>query len=330
MIKILYAASNNYNSKLQLSRFLEAVQDKPYQIKIAAYKDYSPNIHIDWTLDALYSPTYKHDVNLKIKNETYHIYLDQIKSYNPDLVISDLDYFTSYIAIVLNLNLWQCSSSLINFAFTKKQKYNMTIFKQYSYIFSRCQKHVQRVVNTLDNSSHKLIYSHFGDSANPPDIQQEYTWIRPYHKIGKYSINCQHNIIVASLKNNKDIINKIKKYSDIVMFSEFYQEKYPNIFLKNLYDEQEYYCNLQNSKYFICEGQSTFLSDAFYNGKKPFVTYNYHDFESLMNSTISEKLKFSDNLDNYVESDRSFIPNINPNIQYLHEKIDQFCISKNI
>ena len=330
MIKILYAASNNYNSKLQLSRFLEAVQNKPYQIKIAAYKDYCPDIHIDWTLDALYGTTNKYKIPSNLVNYNYDIYLEQVKSYNPDLVISDLDYFTSYIAMILGCQLWQCSSSVINFAFTKKQKYNMSIFKQYSYVFNKLPQYVQRTVNILDNSHHNFIYSHFGDSSNPPEIQEKYSWIKPYHKIGKTSINCQHNIVAAFIKNNKNIINKIKNYQDVVVFSEFYQENYNKILLKNIYDEQEYYCNLQNSKYFICEGQSTFLSDAFYNGKRPFVLTNYDDFESIMNSTISEKLNFSDNLSKFTEQDRSFISNINSTVQYLHEKIDEFCMSKNI
>ena len=52
-IKILYAAGNTSNSKIQLSRFLKAIADKPYTIKVAAYKNSSPSIHIDWTLDYL-------------------------------------------------------------------------------------------------------------------------------------------------------------------------------------------------------------------------------------------------------------------------------------
>ena len=53
MIKILYAANNNLNSKIQLSRFTDNVSN--LNLKIAAFRNYSPpNINIDYTLDCLY------------------------------------------------------------------------------------------------------------------------------------------------------------------------------------------------------------------------------------------------------------------------------------
>ena len=127
MFKILYAASNNINSKIQLARFMQAVKDEPYIIKIAAYKNSSPSIHIDWTLDYLVNIFDNGRINLN--DDSFRTYLDQIKLYEPDLIISDLEYFTSYAANLLNITLWQCSSSIINFALSKKQKYNMGIFK---------------------------------------------------------------------------------------------------------------------------------------------------------------------------------------------------------
>lgn len=320
MFKILYAAANNQNAKLQLSRFINAVKNKPYTVKIAAYKNYSPNINIDWTLDCLLNIFDKDQINLN--NDNYKIYFDQIKYYKPDLIISDLEYFTSYVANLLNITLWQCSSSIINYAFTKKQKYNMSIFKKYSYIFNKNLNHVQLIINILDNSNRKFIYSHFGDCTNPPEIKKDYEWIRPYFSLGKKSINCQHNIVVAMLKNNKKILNHVKKSEDVVIFSEQIDEQYNNLKLKNIYNQQEYFCNLKNSKAFICEGQTTFLADAFYNGKKPIVITDYNDTECIINSTVSEKLKFS----NLFSSDllcEEINPILNNNICFLDQKIDE-------
>lgn len=321
MIKILYAASNNQNAKLQLLRFVEAVKNKPYIVKIAAYKNSSPDINIDWTLDSLLNIFDKEQINLN--NDNYGIYFDQIKYYNPDLIISDLEYFTSYAANLLDITLWQCSSSIINFAFTKKQKYNMSIFKQYSYIFNKNPQHVQRIVNILDNSNCKFIYSHFGDSDNPPEIQEGYEWVRPYFSLGKNSINCQHNIVVGILKNNKNILKAVKKSEDVVVFSEYIDEYYDNLQLKSIYNQQEYFCNLKNSKYFICEGQTSFLADAFYNGKKPLVITDYNDTECIINSTISEKLKFSKSFSsNLLYEEVS--PVLKDNIYFLDQKIDEY------
>lgn len=321
MFKILYAASNNINSKIQLARFMQAVKDEPYIIKIAAYKNSSPSIHIDWTLDYLVNIFDNGRINLN--DDSFRTYLDQIKLYEPDLIISDLEYFTSYAANLLNITLWQCSSSIINFALSKKQKYNMGIFKNYSYIFNKYPQNFQKLINIIDNSNCKFIYSHFGDSYNPPLIQNDFEWIRPYYKIGKTSINCKHNIVAASLQSNKLLINKIKKYEDVVIFSDFCHESYSNITLKNLNNESEYFCNLKNSDIFVCEGQTSFLADAFYNYKKPFVITNYNDTECIINSIISKKLGLSDDFSS-VNNNNTITNNINPNIKYLHEKISEY------
>jgi uncharacterized protein (TIGR00661 family) len=323
MYKILYAASRNQNSKLQLARFIEAIKDKPYLIKVAAYKDFCPNIHIDWTLDALAIMSNKYEIHTGSYNYSYITYVDQIKYFKPDLIISDLEFFTSYAANLLNITLWQCSPSIVNFAFTKKQKYNMSIFKQFSYVFNRNPNHVQRLINILDNSNRKLVYSHLGDFESPPEIQESFQWVRPYHKVGKNSITCQHNIMVASLKNNKDILKKVINDNDVVYFSENTEENYNNITFKNIYDEQEYYCNLKNSNIFVCEGQTTFLSDSFYNGKKPFIVTDYDDPECLINSAISEKLDFNNDF-NSSSTSNHYMPTLKPSINFLDEEIDIF------
>ena len=89
-MKILYAASNSYGARLQLSRWLQAMQGSGHQIKIAAYKKSSPKrVNIDWTLNALLN-IYQPDL-LSTNNDNLSIYYEQVKDYAPDLVISDLE-----------------------------------------------------------------------------------------------------------------------------------------------------------------------------------------------------------------------------------------------
>ena len=135
MLKILYAAANNQNAKIQLSRFMEAIKGKPYIVKVAAYKKSSPEMNIDWTLDCLLNIFEPEHISLD--NDNFQTYYEQVKYFNPDLIISDLEYFTSYIANVLNITLWQCSSSIINFSLVGEYKYNLGIFKKYAYIFNK-------------------------------------------------------------------------------------------------------------------------------------------------------------------------------------------------
>jgi uncharacterized protein (TIGR00661 family) len=323
-MKILYAASNNENAGLTLSRFVKHIPDE-YQLKIAAYKKSSPpNLSIDWTLDCLLN-LFRPDLISIDDNDNLEIFYDQIKYFNPDLIISDLEYFTSYIANQLNIPLWQVSPSLIPFALTHEEKYNLGIFKNYSYLTNRNPLHNQRTLNIINNSDLNLVYSHLGDVDVPPQLKDNFQWVRPYHALGKRAMPCAHNIVGVTLSNNKRICRILQHYPDTVLFTNFKDEKYSNISLKMLTDE-EYYCNLSNSYLFICEGQMNFLADAYYNNKFSVVCPNFQDLESLITATTSEKLKFSVCIYNDRQDLSEFMNvsignTLNTNIKYLHERL---------
>lgn len=325
MLKILYAASNNENARIQLDRFIKAMTGKPYAIKVAAYKKSSPNINIDWTLDCLQNIFKPEHVTLD--NDNFVTYYNQVKYYNPDLIISDMEYYTSEIASELGITLWQCSSSLINFALTNDYKYNLGIYKRYAILYNKNPLHIQRMINIQDNSSHNYVYSHFGDCQTPPTLKEKYEWIRPYHGVGKTTIPCQHNVVAGMLGSNKTIIGLLKKYPDSVCFTDFQGETYTNPLIKDIGNEEEYFCNLKNSNLFACAGQTSFLADAFYNGKHSAVAINLEDPECVTNSTISEKLGLSTAI---YQSSEDLIPLMNKpvppaqnNNKLLHEKIEE-------
>lgn len=319
MLRILYAAGNSYNSKIQLTRFLNSID---YKIKIAAFKNSSPkNINIDWTLDCLlniYKPEY-----ISLDNKNFEIYFEQIKSYSPDLIISDLEYFTSYIANVLDIPLWQCSSSLINYGIVNRDKYNVGLSKNYGHLLHSNPLENGRLLNILDNSDENFIYSHFGDLNNPPNLKKNYSWIRPYHSIGKKSLPCEHNIVAAISGNNKNIISWLRNHEDSVVFTRFHNEYYENPTVKDINNETEYFCNLKNSFIFACEGQTSFLADAFYNGKYSIVLPNFKDKECIINSVFSEHYKLSSSIHNLNELEVLEVKPKYNNVKFLHEKIEE-------
>lgn len=324
MFKILYAAQNNTNSGIQLSRFMQAMEGKPVQIKVAAYKKSSPkNLHIDWTLDCLLN-IFKPD-HISTENGNFQTYFDQVKYYKPDLIISDLEYFTSYIANRLDIILWQCSSSLLNFAV--QNIYNLGLFKNYSYLLGKNNAiRTGRFINIIDNSNCNFVYSHFGDTVNPPALKENYQWIRPYHSVGKNAIPCQHNVVAGLLGNNKKILALLKKQSDSVVFTDSYYEKYTGLWVKDIGNQEEYFCNIKNSKLFVCEGQTSFLADAFYNGKYCVVLTNFKDVECVTNDVFSEHLKLSSTvydsqLDLTLYLNREVAVQKDEKIRFLHEKI---------
>lgn len=327
MLKILYAAGNNFSSKIQLSRFLNAVDGNLFKIKIAAYKYSSPHdLNIDWTLDPLLN-IYKPSHLSLDDNDNFYSYYQQVKYYAPDLIISDLEYFTSHVANILNINLWQCSSSLINHAVTQSEKYNLGIFKKYAYLMNRYPIKTQKIINIIDNSDCNYVYSHFGDTTIPPQLKQNYEWIRPYHNIGKISLPCCHNIVGVTVNNNKNVFNLLKKYDDIIIFTDFVNENYKNIQLKKIDNQEEYFCNLRNSNIFLNEGQTSFLADAFYNNKYSIVIPDTSSEECIINSMFSEKINLSTSIyDDSINLSRYYDTNISynyNNIKYLHEKLKE-------
>jgi len=325
-MKILYAAANNENAKIQLTRFIQAMKDKPFTVKVAAYKKSSPvGMNVDWTLDALLN-IFKPET-LTTESDSFDIYYNQIKYYQPDLIISDLEYFTSYIANLLNVTLWQCSSSLLNFAV--EHKYDIGLFTKYSYLMGKNNAlRTQRQVNIIDNSNYNFVYSHFGDTADPPTLKENYGWVRPYHTLGKESVPCQHNIMAATLGNNRQLMHILKSYGDSVVFTEYPHEKHSGLWLKDIKNQEEYFCNLKNCNLFICEGQTSFLADAFYNGKYCMTLTNFHDLECIMNSIYSEHLKLSSMLypiDANLEArlGATVTNSHNEKVRYLHEWVEE-------
>lgn len=324
-IKIIYAAGNSLNAKIQMYRFLDAVQDKPYTIKLASYINSAPNIHIDWSLDSLlnvYDPSQKY-----LDNDNYHNYIEQIKIFGPDLIISDFEYFTSYAGMHLQIPVWQYTSQILNQAVLEKHKYSVKNYTRFSYLLSNNSVKNQKINNFIQNSNRRLVCSHLGDVEDSMSLHPEYEWIRPYHQTSKISAVCQHNIVSAFLSSNKYIINLIKNYEDVVAFSDFTEEKYNNIHFKKIENQQEYFCNLKNCNIFVCEGQASFLADAYYNNKKPLVLFNYQDPDCITNSLYSEKFNLCKIINNN-ETDLSVENNINPsynnNVNYLHQEIDKF------
>ena len=299
------------------------MKNTPHQIKIAAYKNSSPkNVSIDWTLDALLN-IYKPEL-LSLNNDNLAIYFEQIKSFAPDLVITDLEYFTSYLASQMNIPIWQCSSSLIQYALAPEEKYDLGLFKYYAHSLNRDTDRTQRTINIIDNSNSNFVYSHYGDTAQPPTLRNGFQWIRPYHQVYRVSAVCEHLVVAGLSKNNKKLLDILGKYPDSVVFMDSDAEKYQNLRVKDIGIEDEYYCNLRNCLHFVCQGQASFLADAFYNAHFSIIYPDYEDTESIINSHLSKKLGLGDVV--YQGLGRTFemsLPVYDHSIKYLDEKIKE-------
>ena len=111
-----------------------------------------------------------------------------------------------------------------------------------------------------------------------------------------------------------------------MVFLESEVEQYNDLYVKDIGIEDEYYCNLRNCNHFVCQGQSCFLADAYYNEQYSIIYPDYDDTDCLINSQLSKKLSIGDvpyhGVDIAAYSTFEMLPpTYNPAIKYLHEWI---------
>lgn len=297
MIKILYGARESQNSKIQLQRILD--NNTNFDYKIAAYKNHCPNVNLDITLD----------IFKKENNKAFEIFLEQVNYFKPDVVISDLEYFTSKAAIKLKIPLIQCTNYIHQFVTSKKNNV------MHNYKFPKQDDFIHK-------SDYIFLYSHFGDVEYEFKIRDKCEWIRPYYKLGKDSVVCKHNLLAALFNNDKNIYKILNDYEDCVVFNNYILENYKNITLKSFDDIDEYYCNLKNSESFICRGDPVFLDDAYYNGKHSYIILDKKTSENIATYELAKKLGHGTLFSQFkpVYSKPDFIPNYN-DILFFDDKL---------
>jgi uncharacterized protein (TIGR00661 family) len=318
MLKVLYAAGNRLSSKSQLERVYYFLDKKNVKLKLAAYKKSSPNyINIDYTLDGLNGFINEDDRIVNIDNNyNLSLYCELIKSYNPDIIISDFEIYTSYAANKLGIQLWQVSPLSLMFALTDYEIAKSRILSKYKYLFSKSTTFYGYYQNMSINSDKNFVYSHFCDLKNEPKIKDGFEWMRPYSQIGDVNSQSKHNVFCSMIGDNKELIKELSKTEDCVVFSDAVIEDYKNIKLKKTSDMDEYFSNLKNCNFAVNEGSTSCLSDAYYNGKFSYIYPDFTNTESVINYCISETRKIGGILRDFK------IQNIKTNIKkdnkYLH------------
>lgn len=317
-IKILYAAGNRPEVYLQMQRILHHLDDQYFTVKIAAYNNYYFQ-QIDWTLDALKNVLDKR--NFSIKSPYLSDYYEQVKLYNPDLIISDLEVYSSYIGNLLGIKVWQVSPLLFLFAEKNWSTFNDRYSTLVDDIFG---SEYDYLTNVFNNSEQKFIYSYFADLKQQPVIVEGYDWIRPYHMMGKKHSVSQYQVCAQLFDNNKKIINQLKEYNkETVLYSFNNQEQYSFLKLKKIEYNEDYYYNIFNSNLIYNQGYSHFLADAFYNKQFSWVNPNYLSLDSAFYSIYSENFGLSKSIYHQIElmEEKKIDYNYNLNVKYLHQKI---------
>jgi len=207
-MKIVYAADNRPTSKYNLINFLHSLQlsnRQDIEIKIAGYSNYCDNCY--WNLEALLNFSKPHS-DFSIKNSNYKLLRNEISSYNPDLIISDLEPYVSLIAIELNINLYQLSPLCLYYAMDKKDKDTIRLKQFYYHIWEAHSAKNNCIDYILEKSNLNIIVSsflskyHFNLSSTfmtlVPDHEDFINALDKqtslYSSINKYMIKTNNNI----------------------------------------------------------------------------------------------------------------------------------------
>lgn len=183
-MKILYAANNSDCSYYSLKRFLQTYYNY-YDIRVAAYTKSIKDLNANWTLDAILDFRGKHE-NILFDNSNYTLYSRQIKKFAPDLIISDLETYTSHIAVEHSIPLWQVSPSLIYYG--TQNKHN--IYKYYSAVVDKDHLKRSHLQFAIRNADRRLVISHLCDHPNRPELLAGFEWVRPNYDNLETSLAC--------------------------------------------------------------------------------------------------------------------------------------------
>lgn len=338
-MKILYCANKNYDSYLQLYRFLQYVPNN-IEVRVAGYNGFLNGIATDYTLDSLYDYYGKNRAG-PVVSRILQRYTNEIAAYNPDLIINDLDFFSSYAALELDIPYWLVSPFLFYFAISKQLKDAIAIGQQYRHVLFR-QKNFHRYQFQIENAEKCLIRSYLGDVAMGPDITNGFEWVRPYYvecgtnvdeRIGGADTSDEPNQARCFLgmfaQPDYKLYRFIQTLGQAVIYSPFSYEKILGI--EHLDTHHVSYAeNLRRAYLCFSKGETSFISDGFYHSKFALVLPDTTVADSVINAQaveyfgLGEKMRTTksfEQINTLVDRDINVRARFDPQIKQLHEYI---------
>jgi hypothetical protein len=179
--RILYAAGNREGSYYQLERYLPLFKGSGHAFQIAGYKKSLRNLNADYCLDALLN--FANPNGPVSFNGNFSYYTREIEKFNPNLIISDLEIYTSLYAIEKSIPLWQVSPTMLYYALPKSIKEHCKINSFNLKLISGDRTKDRDIQYILNNSQRRMVLSHLCDIEKSPQLLYGYEWIRPEFKL---------------------------------------------------------------------------------------------------------------------------------------------------
>lgn len=175
-MRILFGAGNFIGSNIMLSRFLHHAQE--HEIRIAAhYRNHRYLNSIDWCLDALHIRCEKNYFKDRygiagppVNHDLTDMIISDLMEWEPELVISDCEFFTAMVAKVLEVPLWYCSPMLQMIGIEHERRA----------INTKIMDAIKVSIEALPKGEKYFVYSPLCDVSARPILKPGYEWIRPY------------------------------------------------------------------------------------------------------------------------------------------------------
>jgi len=338
-MRILYCAGNRVGANSQLFRFLASLPST-HEVKVAAFVKSSHSlIHIDWTLDSLYNNVLHRRHGRVLQSLLCHpepplvnlknteVFIKEAKDFCPDLVISDGDTVSPFVARAIGSQLWYCSPLNLLMGIS----WDFGVLKYKSFIAKEYKK-----LWRLPDPDRMLIYSPFGDVDFRPQLKTGYEWVRPYYSNKSPSDkNYKCIFVINEFERFAALTKLINVLSIKTALVSPYTEEFNNIdrFLDS--DNKVYSELLFNCEKIFTTGETSYIADALYNNKNICIAPTLTDTETLLNASLIKEYSFGTNLgqvelmDMYaldkieecLERPNTEIKLSKQNLPYLHELI---------
>lgn len=286
-MKIYYGAGNRIGSANQLARFLE--HSKHHNVVTSAWNKSSYMVsHVNWLIDPIYSKRCLNPIDLenlmghkKVPRVEYHSLaklLSEVADFAPDLIISEFEPISAHIAKALDVRLWYCSPALL-----LKGTSNKNI--KYQHLFENSRKQAERYLPAAEKY---LIYSPIGDLDNTLPLKENYEWTSPF----AYSLSSEPEYDLLAIVNSNDRFTALSKLLNCSKYKTIlasnFREEFDNMSMASL--GEDYKQALDKSLTMLNLGDTNFIADALYSGKRICISPAVNDIESLLNACILEKL----------------------------------------
>lgn len=327
-MRIFYSAANRVGSALQLQRIVENLQGEHELFLAGYYKNSQYTKTLNCTLDVFNQNLCP--IASKERKDLYKTFgytkpaipplninytlalLEDVRKFQPDLVISDAEEISAHIATALNAPLWYCSPTFMYIGI--KWEYDN---KRY---MSRLWQYFQ-YLKKLPPANKYLIYSPLGFIKNKPQLTREYSWVYPYH----YASNPSSSNNILAILHEQERINSLSKWFRWIK---------PRPVLFNISDYED---QLNNCNTILTSGDSSIIADAIYNNKKICIIPNVKETEDTINALALKKYKVGKDLGQVELMGKYTLDELqdtfdslkieyelNKNPIYLHQHIDAF------